>query len=231
MRVVVVIGVITSLLSLGCDKMSPKEASGLLYHITSKPYPGELKYVRKYLASGARPDYVPKTSVSGNTPLLNASGAFGKDRGNYSGTGLKDSAEIEAVKIVKYLVSKGADLHATDSSANRRNALHLAAIGGRPRMIHALVELGMDINSRDRMNITPLIQAAGSGCIEAVKACVELGADINARMNGPRTALDAAYEFGTEEAYKWGKVICKDHQDIIVYLKKHGARRAAEFSE
>jgi ankyrin repeat protein len=148
--------------------------------------------------------------------------------GKYANSKDKRQSEFEAVKIIKYLVSKGADLHATDSSANRRNALHLAAIGGRPRVIHALVELGLDIDSRDRMNVTPLIQAAGSGCIEAVKACVELGADINARMNGPRTALDAAYEFGTEEAYKWGKVVCKDHQEIIAYLKKHGAKRASE---
>lgn len=78
------------------------------------------------------------------------------------------------------------------------------------------------------MNVTPLIQASGSGCIDAVKACVELGADINTQMNGPSTALDAAYEFGTEDAYKWGKVVCKDHELIIALLKQHGAKRAAD---
>lgn len=159
-----------------------------------------------------------------------AAGALELDRSKYPSESFRDSCEIEAVKIVKYLVSKGADLHATDSSVNRRNALHLAAIGGRPRMIRALVELGIDINSRDRMNITPLIQAAGSGCIEGVKACIEQGADINAQMNGPRTALDAAYEFGTQEAYDWGMVICRDHKEIIAYLKKHGAKRASELN-
>ena len=181
--------------------------------------------------SGAEPNCTdPSGTFSTNTPLLMAAGALELDRSKYPSESFRDSCEIEAVKIVKYLVSKGADLHATDSSVNRRNALHLAAIGGRPRMIRALVELGIDINSRDRMNITPLIQAAGSGCIEGVKACIEQGADINAQMNGPRTALDAAYEFGTQEAYDWGMVICRDHKEIIAYLKKHGAKRASELN-
>jgi len=49
-------------------------------------------------------------------------------------------------------------------------------------------------------------------------------------MNGPRTALDAAYEFGAQEAYEWGMVICQDHNEIITYLEKHGAKRASELN-
>lgn len=226
MKLIQIILLFISIVFCSCKQNDPPAVlSRRLYNITSKPYPDELLKVKEFVSNGAKVNYVSKHSLTGNTPLLNAAGALENDRGEYTREGLRDSAEIEAVKIVKFLVFKGADLHATDSSANRRNALHLAAIGGRSRMIHALVELGIDINSRDRMNVTALIQAAGSGCMNAVKTCVELGADINLKMNGDRTALDAALEFGTEEAYEWGKVTCKEHDKIIEYLKQHGAKR------
>ncbi len=135
------------------------------------------------------------------------------------------------MKIVKYLASKGADIHATDSTENRRNALHLAATAGRPHMIRALADLGLSVNSPDALNATPLIHAAASGCIEAVKACVEAGADINAVMNGNRTALDGAHEYNTREAYGMNMVVCKDHDEIIAYLESNGAKRGDSLSK
>ncbi len=95
-------------------------------------------------------------------------------------------------------------------------------------MIRTLVELGIDINSRDTVNATALMNAGTSGCLDAVKACVELGADINAVMNGGYTALDATEQYNTKEMYAMGYVKCKEHEEIIEYLKQQGAKRGKE---
>ena len=103
--------------------------SSALLSIASKPRPGSFDEVRKLVERGAEINYVNIGYVgSTNTPLLMAAGALEFDRSKYPSESFRDSCEIEAVKIVRYLVSKGADLNATDSSINRRNAL--------PSMLH-----------------------------------------------------------------------------------------------
>ncbi len=72
---------------------------------------------------------------------------------------------------------------------------------------------------------------AGADSTLALKMKLISDEDINMEMNGNRTALDAALEFGTEEAYKWGKVTCKEHDKIIEYLKEHGAKSGKELME
>ncbi len=97
----------------------------------------------------AKIDHVDEFASSGQTPFLNASGAIKclreKDQRR---SGEIDSMELEAVKIVKYLAKNGANIHAR-TSGNNLNALHLAANGGREKMIPVLVNLGLDINSRN----------------------------------------------------------------------------------
>ena len=58
---------------------------------------------------------------------------------------------------------------------NRRGhtLLHVAAIGGKPNMIMTLLDLHMDINSRDKCENTPVLLAATSGHIEAVHVLLE----------------------------------------------------------
>lgn len=52
--------------------------------------------------------------------------------------------EMEAIKIVKYLAKKGANVHA--KTIGGWSGLHLAARGGRSKMIPVLLNLGLDVN-------------------------------------------------------------------------------------
>jgi ankyrin repeat protein len=207
------------------EDASQAQLSRFLAYTTSKPWPGDYEEVRKLIEKGASVNYRDESSFNGNTPILHAAGALSKDRGKYTTPGLRDSAEREAVKIVKFLAAKGANIQATDESPTKRNALHLAALGGRARMIRALVELGLAVDSRDAVNGTALMHAASGGCYDAVAALVELGADVNAEMNGGRTALDAAHQANTKEAYGMDMVTCKEHDQIIALLEQRGAKR------
>lgn len=229
--------VLLSLYLISCEKrMTEQELNGYLYLITLNPYVGEFAEVKTFIEKGAEVDYISGRTTNGNTPFLNAAYGISKERGYFGTDNRPDSVqqkekeanELESVKIVRYLAAKGADIHATDSTQNRRNALHLAATAGRPHMIRALVDLELDIDNPDALNATPLIHAAASGCIEAVKACVEAGADVNAVMNGNRTALDGAHEYNTREVYGMNMVVCKDHDEIIEYLESRGAKRWEE---
>ena len=59
------------------------------------------------------------------------------------------------------------------------NALHLAATANHMEMLTWLLDLGMDIHSRDMMKDTPLIEASQQGATPAVKLLLELGTDSN----------------------------------------------------
>ncbi len=225
--------IISVVLLVGCkEKISPERATRFLYMDVQRPWPGDFKKVKELVKSGAdvncRDTY---ENIHGSTPLLAVAGATGV-QGYYSriyaNEHERDTAEQESVKIVKFLVANGADLFIKDQTSSRRNALHLAAIGGWSQMIRTLVELGIDINSRDTVNATALMNAGTSGCLEAVKTCIALGADINAVMNGGYTALDATEQYNTEEMYAMGYVKCKEHDEIIAYLKQQGARQGKE---
>ena len=60
---------------------------------------------------------------------------------------------------------------------------------GRIDEVKALIEEGVDVNTRDERSQTPLMLAAFNGNLEIVKALVERGADVNARANNGYTPL------------------------------------------
>ncbi len=62
----------------------------------------------------------------------------------------------------------------------------------------------------------------------------EIGIIEQSKMNKVKQEIEwmnAALEFGTEESYKWDKVTCKEHDAIIEYLKKQGAKSGKELVE
>ncbi|MDR0326782.1 MAG: ankyrin repeat domain-containing protein [Planctomycetaceae bacterium] len=67
-------------------------------------------------------------------------------------------AEGESIrKNLEYFVSKGADVHAKDSSDNA--PIHLAAMGGNVEVVKFLVSKGADVNTRSWNGATPLVHA------------------------------------------------------------------------
>lgn len=81
--------------------------------------------------------------------------------------------------------------------------LHLAAAGGRARVVDLLLQNGAECNSPNGGNQTPLHLAAmcSSGNMgDTIHLLIEAGANVMARDNTGRTPLHAAASEGTEEA-------------------------------
>lgn len=94
------------------------------------------------------------------------------------------------------LLAAGADINVSRIT-DGRNALHVAAINGRERMVGALLSGGADKDGLDGCGDSPLIWAADKGHLPVVVSLLSAGADVNiaSTANG-RTALHMAVHGG-----------------------------------
>ncbi|MEN6333061.1 MAG: serpin family protein [Phycisphaerales bacterium] len=97
-----------------------------------------------------------------------------------------------AMKMVKLLVDKGADVKAVDSGGG--TPLHEAAGAGREEIVRFLVDKGADVNAVDSDGGTPLSDAAGWGSDGVVRFLLEKGARTDGDIGA--TAVHQAAEFG-----------------------------------
>jgi len=138
-----------------------------------------------------------------NPELLNAKSA------KLNETPLHEAAVMGRMDVVKYLVSKGADLTIRDgygktalekaigrgrndvalfliSSMTREKdiagnkPLHAAAENGNIEMVRILLDRGFDVNARDNWGETPLHNAISRDFLDIAKMLIEKGAGINA---------------------------------------------------
>ncbi len=204
-------------------EISNVKAGRFLWIYTNKPWDGTFNYVVELIQKGADVDFIHPHESPKQTPFLNAAGALEcLERKEYRSVGELDSMEIEAVKIVEYLAAKGANIHAT-STSRKLNALHLAACGGREKMIPVLVELGLDINSTDSTGVTTLIHAIGAGDLATVKAAVKAGADINMCTRDGNSPLDWAQAHVRAKGHMFAMPY-EDQEAIVEYLQSIGAK-------
>jgi ankyrin repeat protein len=115
--------------------------------------------------------------------------------------------EQKKMRIIDYLLSKGADPKSTGNSGN--SALGAAAYRGHVNLVKRFLDLGLDINyqNKRRSGFTALISAAYScwSNVETVMLLLNNGADIFIKDNGGRNAvfsalIDAALERKYEKA-------------------------------
>ena len=71
-------------------------------------------------------------------------------------------------------------------------ALHDAAYRGKAELVSALVDAGIDVNSHDEQQNTPLIYAAFAGKAEIVSILLDAGAQVNRTGSYKATPLHAA---------------------------------------
>lgn len=80
-----------------------------------------------------------------------------------------------------------------------KEQIFAAARSGDADSLERLLASGMDVDSRDAENDTPLIESARNGRVDAAKLLLSRGADIEARNDARITALAAASERGQSE--------------------------------
>jgi ankyrin repeat protein len=78
--------------------------------------------------------------------------------------------------------------------------------------VKGIVEMGANIEARDPLGKTPLMNAAWVAATEIVEFLIKQGADTNALDNDGRSVLELIKEIGHNE---YG------HNDVIVLLKKY----------
>jgi len=197
------------------------ELNRYLFNSTNIPWPGELERIEKLIDLGAEIDYVDE--YTGNTPFLNTAGALEAAKHEQFKYGAnRDTIEAEALKIVSFLQQSGANIFALQHSERKLNALHLAAIGGRAKMINLLVQMGMDVNLKSADGKTALIYACAGGDLNSVKACISSGALTDIKTPNGNTALDwAEYIFNLD--FTFGNFLYNQHNEILIYLKSLGA--------
>ena len=100
------------------------------------------------------------------------------------------------------------------SHRNRLNLeLHDRVNRGDCVLVAKLLESGADVNHRDIVGDTPLMEAAWIGDRELVELLLDRGADLNLMNRHAQTALDVAIESAREMKHSAG------HQEVVRILK------------
>jgi ankyrin repeat protein len=94
----------------------------------------------------------------------------------------------------RYLLEKGADIHAPASNGTGYNALTAAVTAGHTEMVRWLLERGLDPNYRYGPGYTPLLAAAANGHLDILKLLLSHGGDPQATANDGKSALAIAIE-------------------------------------
>ena len=111
-------------------------------------------------------------------------------------------ADVGLVGVVKFLISKGADVNA--KSNDLFTPLHAVALtSGNVKVGNILISSGANVNAKYKGGGTPLYSAVGRDNVEFAKFLVSKGADINARDDGGNTPLDYAKRKGCMAAVQY----------------------------
>lgn len=114
------------------------------------------------------------------------------------------AASAKNAAIVKALLSKGADVHATTNNIAEKIidvpvAWHAAALGS-AETLRLILQAGAEPNTQDGKGISPLMAAAYLGNTETISVLIGAKADLEARDRKERTALMWAADGGRYEA-------------------------------
>ncbi|MGQ0798048.1 MAG: ankyrin repeat domain-containing protein [Methanobacteriota archaeon] len=112
--------------------------------------------------------------------------------------------------VVRYLLSKGADVNQIGKNPAKFTALTGAVAARHLDVVRILVEAGADPNYWYGGGYTPVLEAAAHGDIPMLELLVAHGGDVTAETEQGATAVSLASEGG--------------HQDAAEWLRKHGAK-------
>lgn len=178
---------------------------------------GDLSKTALLLARGA--DVHARESTDGKTPLhaaafnsrtrtvkmLVVAGSEVNAVHTWGESPLMVAAQYGSKDCVQKLLDCGADVNFT--SPNGVNALHKATknatLGQSTPIMKLLLDYGLDVNSRDDRQQTPLHYASTQSWIEKLEALLNLGADLSARDEEGITVMHYAAQLSTPDFVRW----------------------------
>ncbi|MBT4333180.1 MAG: hypothetical protein HOD64_07870, partial [Candidatus Cloacimonetes bacterium] len=115
------------------------------------------------------------------------------------------SAHKLRMESLEYLLEKGADITAVDSTGN--SVLHAAAWSGRDEIIRKIIEHGADVNAVNNNGATALVNACNRDSLDVIELLLENGAKLdvsdcirnNQCTTGPRSPLHVSVNLGKTE--------------------------------
>ncbi|MGX2981911.1 ankyrin repeat domain-containing protein [Helicobacter sp. 23-1045] len=129
------------------------------------------------------------------------------------------------LEIVKYLISKGANVNAKDSFG--WTALISASSNGKLELVKYLISKGADVKAKSNDGYTALMSASFDGHLEVVKVLVE----------SSKSGLFSFFSKGNiNEKDKWGRTALmlasiKGHLEVVKYLVEKGVDINAQDNE
>jgi len=135
-------------------------------------YVGDLDKLRKCLGNG----------LDVNSPAPDGS------------TALHKAAHAGRIKIVKFLLKKGANPNCRDKTG--LTPLHLTSD---EKVAKMLIEAGAKPNSKDKTGMTPLHYAALNGRSQVIRVLLECGANINSKDESGMTPIFLAGDYRVAE--------------------------------
>lgn len=138
-----------------------------------------------------------------------------------------DISHFGHLEVVKYLISKGADIHAkVDNKINSYHegeaTLMIAASSGQLEIVKYLIAQGANVNNQSKYYATALKSAAGDGQLEVVKYLISKGANISIDI------LVFAVESGNVELVKY---LIAQGADVNAYIDSPSGKSALMFAK
>jgi ankyrin repeat protein len=124
-----------------------------------------------------------------------------QDPYNLSGVSANEKAEMIVdemekpepnLNLVDYLISTGANLDWKNELYDDWTILHYSIFYNRIDIAKVLIDAGMDVNIKNKLNDTPLHFASYYNRNEIVKMLIDADSDINAQEDSGKTALHLA---------------------------------------
>ncbi|CAN6478972.1 unnamed protein product [Victoria cruziana] len=181
-----------------------KKEAELALRVNNAAYHGELYHLKGFIRAGVDPN---KTDYDGRSALhLSASKGYsdmtfflineGVDinlKDNFGNTPLLEAIKNGHDHVASLLVERGASLDIDDAGS----CLCKAVAKGNPDYVRRLLTYGVDPNSKDYDNRTPLHIAAAQGLYLLVKILLDAGANVFLKDRWGKTPLDEGRRSGS----------------------------------
>ena len=138
----------------------------------------------------------------GHIPVLQVLQEYGVDmemEGKFGRTPLMYACQNGKVEVVDYLRETGIRVLAEDE--NSANALHMCCMSKKDNrdMARKLLQFGINVNSRDKNGMTPIMYACSRGNVQLYDFLYSKGANIKCQSRLRKTCLDFAIKGGDVE--------------------------------